>query len=85
MALRPWPIEGDAPERPGKYVAEILEGQPPPPGPQRVHETEPIEAGLAVFAAAYLASKAASGISSIIGGIGALLSGLAASGAAEGG
>jgi hypothetical protein len=85
MALRPWPVEGDAPERPGKYVAEILEGQAPPPGPERVHDTEPIEAGLAVFAAAYLASKAAGALSSIVGGVGALLSGLAASGAAEGG
>jgi NlpC/P60 family len=81
MALRPWPVESDAPERPGKYAAEILSGQPPPPGPARVHETDTIEAGLAVFATAYLASKAASSISGVIGGISAFLAGLGGSAA----
>lgn len=84
MALRPWPQEAGGSEKPGKYLAETLSGQPPPPGPARVHETTAIEAGLAVFATAWLASKAANGISGIIGGIGAFLSGLAASGAGEG-
>lgn len=76
MALRPWPQQGTGPERPGEYVAEILSGQPPPPGPQRVHETDTIEAGLAVFATAWLASKAATGISGIIGGIAGFLAAL---------
>lgn len=80
MALRPWPIEGAGPERPGKYVAEILSGQPPPPGPARVHETDTIEAGLAVFATAWLASKAATGISGIIGAISGFLSAIGSSG-----
>jgi hypothetical protein len=69
MALRSWPQEAGGPEKPGAYIAEILEGQPPPAGPRRVHETGPIEAGLAVFATAWLANKAANGINSVIGGI----------------
>jgi hypothetical protein len=83
MALRPWPQEAGGSEKPGKYLAEILSGQPPPAGPPRAHETGAIEAGLAVFATAYVASKAASGISNIVGGVGAFLAGLASSGAAE--
>lgn len=69
MALRPWPEKAKGPERPGEYISEILSGQPPPAGPARVHETDTIEAGLAVFAVAWLAQKAASGVNSIITGI----------------
>ena len=76
MALRPWPQAGGASMRPGQYVADIATGHAPPAGPQRVHETDTIEAGLAVFATAWLASKAASGISSIVGGITGFLAGL---------
>lgn len=76
MALRPWPQQAGGPEKPGEYVAEILSGQPPPPGPKRVHETGEIEAGLAVFAVAWLASKAASTINTVISGITSALVGL---------
>lgn len=76
MALRSWPQLAGGPEKPGAYVAEILEGQPPPPGPKRVKETGQIEAGLAVFAVAWLAQKAASGINSIVTAITGALSGL---------
>jgi hypothetical protein len=76
MALRTWPQEAKGPEKPGAYLAEILEGQPPPPGPKRVHETDTIEAGLAVFAVAWLAQKASSLINTVItsitGALGAL-------------
>lgn len=84
MALRPWPVESDAPERPGRYLAEILSGQPPPPGPARVHETDAIEAGLAVFATAYIASKAASSISSVVGAISGFVSGIGGAAAESG-
>jgi hypothetical protein len=83
MALRPWPQQGGGSERPGEYVAQILSGQPPPAGPRRVHETSAIEAGLAVFATAYIASKAAAGISGIVGAISGFITGLAQSGAGE--
>jgi hypothetical protein len=69
MALRAWPQNAGGPEKPGEYASEILSGQPPPPGPKRVHETDTIEAGLAVFAVAWLANKAATGIGSVVSGI----------------
>lgn len=83
MALRPWPQQGAGSERPGEYIAQVLSGQPPPAGPARVHETAAIEAGLGVFAAAYLAAKAASGISNIVGAISGFVTGLGQSGAGE--
>jgi hypothetical protein len=83
MAFRPWPQQSGGSEKPGAYIAGILSGQPPPAGPARVHETGAIEAGLAVFATAYLASKAAQGISGIIGGVSGFITGLAQSGAGE--
>ena len=76
MALRPWPQQAGGPEKPGEYVAEILSGQPPPPGPKRVHETGEIEAGLAVFAVAWLANKATQFINSVISGVSSALVGL---------
>lgn len=76
MALRPWPQQAGGPEKPGEYVAEILSGQPPPPGPKRQHETGTIEAGLAVFAVAWLAQKASSAINTIITSITSGLVGL---------
>jgi hypothetical protein len=76
MALRSWPELGSGPEKPGAYIAEILEGQAPPPGPKRVHETDEIEAGLAVFAVAWLTQKASSVINSVVSGISSALVGL---------
>jgi hypothetical protein len=76
MALRSWPQTAGGSEKPGAYVAEILSGQPPPPGPARVHETDEIEAGLAVFAVAWLAQKTSSIINTVVtsitGALGAL-------------
>jgi hypothetical protein len=76
MALRSWPQTAGGSEKPGAYVAEILSGQPPPPGPARVHETDEIEAGLAVFAVAWLAQKTSSLINTVVtsitGALGAL-------------
>jgi hypothetical protein len=81
MAARPWPQEAGGSEKPGKYMAEILSGQPPPAGPARVHETPVIEAGLGVFAAAWVGSKAANVIGSITTAVSGLLTAIAARGA----
>lgn len=76
MALRPWPQEAGGPEKPGAYVASILEGQPPPPGPKRVKETGTIEAGLGVFAVVWAANKASGVVNSIVASISSILVGL---------
>jgi hypothetical protein len=76
MALRSWPQLASGSEKPGAYLAEILEGQPPPPGPARVHETDEIEAGLAVFAVAWLAQKTSSLINTVITSVTGALGGL---------
>jgi NlpC/P60 family len=76
MALRPWPQEAKGSEPPGAYIAEILSGQPPPAGPKRVKETSTIEAGLAVFAVAWLANKATQFINSVVSGVSSALVGL---------
>lgn len=69
MALRTWPEKAKGPEKPGEYASEILSGQPPPAGPKRVHETDEIEAGLGIFAVAWLTQKAASSINTVITGV----------------
>lgn len=74
IALRPWPAtpSGEA-IKPGAYVVEILEGQPPAAslskkasGQQASHVTE-IQNGLTAAILLVVASKLASGITSIVG------------------
>lgn len=76
MALRSWPQEAGGPEKPGHYIAEILEGQPPPPGPRRVKETGTIEAGLGTFAVIWAANKASGVVNSIVTSITSIIAGL---------
>lgn len=78
MALRPWPQVGTQPVKPGAYIVETLEGQPPVAGQPRPKDVTGIEIGLGVLAGAWLASKLASAGSGVLGflsGLGAALFG----------
>lgn len=80
MALRPWPMVGTQPVKPGAYLVETLEGQPPVAGQPRPKDVTGIEIGLGVLAGAWLASKLASAGSSIL----SFLAGLGLAGARGG-
>lgn len=73
MAARPWPQTSGGPIRPGAYVIDVLEGQPPPPGPEAFSATEVhlTEAGLAALLAVWAAGKTGQALGGLAAGAGA--------------
>lgn len=72
MMARPWPQTAAGPIKPGAYVVDVLEGQPPPAGPaafsaSEVHLTE---AGLGTLLALWAAGKVGQGLGGIAAGAG---------------
>lgn len=72
MAARPWPQTAAGAIKPGAYLVDVLEGQPPPAGPQaftpaEVHLTE---AGLATLLALWAAGKVGQSLGGIAAGAG---------------
>jgi hypothetical protein len=76
MMARPWPQTSAGPVKPGAYVVDVLEGKPPPAGPQAFSPTEVhlTEAGLGAILGVWAAGK-----------VGQSLGGIAAGAAAGGG
>lgn len=73
MALRPWPVSNDRPIRPASYVADILSGHAPAPGPAPGDDTTAIEAGLWAITGIWAASHAASALGNAAKGIGGIM------------
>jgi hypothetical protein len=76
MMARPWPQTAGGPVKPGAYVVDVLQGAPPPAGPQSftASEVHLTEAGLAALLGLWAAGK-----------LGQSLGGIAAGAAAGGG
>lgn len=69
MAARPWPMpQADKPVKPGAYLIQILQGNPPAASnpPDRAAEVTTIQAGLAAALAVWVASKLAGMITGIL-------------------
>lgn len=72
IAARPWPVTPSSkPIKPGAYVIEILQGQPPAASApvDRQGQISEIENGLTAVLLIWAASKVASGVSGIVGSI----------------
>lgn len=74
IGFRPWPVtQSGNPIGPGAYVIEILEGQPPAASlskkasGKQAAQISDIQNGLTAVILLYIATKLASGITSIIG------------------
>lgn len=74
IAMRPWPVTPSSkPIKPGAYVVEILQGQPPAASlsakesGQQDKQISEIENGLTALLLIWAISKVAGGISSILG------------------
>jgi hypothetical protein len=88
MAARPWPQTSGGAIKPGAYLVDVLEGQPPPSGPEAFNPAEVhlTEAGLAALLSLWAAGKAgqalggvaagAAGAGGILGGIWSWIKGL---------
>lgn len=81
FAMRPWPQTSAGPIKPGAYIADTLQGTPPPSGPSTYSESEVelTEAGLGTLLTLWAAGKAAgtlSALGSAAAGVGGAVGGL---------
>lgn len=78
FAMRPWPQTSAGPIKPGAYLADTLQGRPPPAGPSGFSQTEVqlTEAGLGTLLTLWAAGKAAGvakGVAGAAAGLGGAL------------
>src|ERR1700677_3793054 len=70
MAFRPWPVPGGTSIKPGAYVLDILQGNPPAASqpPDRQDDINVIEGGILALIAIWAAGKIAGLIAPLTGG-----------------
>jgi hypothetical protein len=73
MMARPWPQTAAGPIKPGAYVVDVLEGQPPPAGPASFSpgEVQLTELGLGALAGVWAAGKVGQALGGVAAGAGA--------------
>jgi hypothetical protein len=70
IAFRPWPLPGGSSIKPGAYVLDILQGNPPAASnpPDRTTDINIIEGGILALIAIWAAGKIAGLLSPLLGG-----------------